>query len=172
MTLWKMFAAPSTGVAMPLMLLATQAMAGGGNLQPVQSTLQTLVQTLTGPIATALALLAGTGATFGAVDKIQIKSREPYHASRVGPYVKITGTFVGDEENLGPDGMAFLREVRSQPAHNDLCLVMLTTDDDPMQRAEARQAGANDYLLKPVTADRIEKVVERLQQRDLFFARC
>ena len=57
MTLWKLFAARSTGVAMPLMLLATQAMAGGGNLQPVQSTLQTLVQTLTGPIATALAVL-------------------------------------------------------------------------------------------------------------------
>ena len=39
--------------------LADPAMAqSGGQLQPVQSTLQTLVQTLTGPIATALAVLA------------------------------------------------------------------------------------------------------------------
>ena len=53
-------------------------------------------------LATGLALLAGTGATFGAVEKIQIKSREPYHASRVGPYVKITGTFVGSLDPAEP----------------------------------------------------------------------
>jgi len=34
------------------------AQASGGTLQPVQSTLQQLVSTLTGPIATALATLA------------------------------------------------------------------------------------------------------------------
>ena len=42
-------------------LVATEALAqsaGGGNLAPVQSTLQTLVQALTGPIATSLAVLA------------------------------------------------------------------------------------------------------------------
>ncbi|MGX5832058.1 TrbC/VirB2 family protein [Mesorhizobium sp. 43Arga] len=57
MSLLKTIGARSTGAAMPLMLLATQAMAAGGSLQPVQNTLQTLVQTLTGPIATALAVL-------------------------------------------------------------------------------------------------------------------
>jgi len=41
----------SAGVASP-------AFATGGTLTPVQSTLQTLVTTLTGPIATSLALLA------------------------------------------------------------------------------------------------------------------
>ena len=34
------------------------AFAQGGNLQPVQSTLQQLIQVLTGPIATSLAILA------------------------------------------------------------------------------------------------------------------
>lgn len=34
------------------------AFAAGGTLQPVQSTLQTLVSTLTGPIATSFAILA------------------------------------------------------------------------------------------------------------------
>ncbi|WFU07123.1 TrbC/VirB2 family protein (plasmid) [Rhizobium sp. CB3171] len=57
MNLLKTIAARSTGAVLPLMLLATQAMAAGGTLQPVQSTLQTLVETLTGPIATALAVL-------------------------------------------------------------------------------------------------------------------
>lgn len=43
----------------PVVAAASEAMAGGGGqLQPVQSTLQTLVQTLTGPIATSLATLA------------------------------------------------------------------------------------------------------------------
>jgi len=44
-------AALSSGVASP-------AFASGGTLTPVQSTLQTLVTTLTGPIATSLAILA------------------------------------------------------------------------------------------------------------------
>jgi type IV secretion system protein VirB2 len=35
-----------------------KALAQGGNLQPVQSTLQQLIQVLTGPIATSLAILA------------------------------------------------------------------------------------------------------------------
>ncbi len=41
-----------------------QAMAGGGSLAPVQSTLQTLTQTLTGAIATSLAILAVIAAGF------------------------------------------------------------------------------------------------------------
>jgi type IV secretion system protein VirB2 len=36
----------------------SKAWAQGGNLQPVQSTLQQLIQVLTGPIATSLAILA------------------------------------------------------------------------------------------------------------------
>ena len=44
--------------ALPGILLATSAFAGGGALQPVQSTLTTLVTALTGPIATAVAVLA------------------------------------------------------------------------------------------------------------------
>jgi type IV secretion system protein VirB2 len=40
------------------LLLPSQPLAQGGNLQPVQSTLQQLIQVLTGPIATSLAILA------------------------------------------------------------------------------------------------------------------
>lgn len=47
----------STGLA--LVLVAGEALAQtGGTLAPVQSTLQTLVTALTGPIATSLAILA------------------------------------------------------------------------------------------------------------------
>jgi len=51
-TMAMMAAALAAGISAPALAQA------GGQLQPVQSTLQTLVQTLTGPIATALAVLA------------------------------------------------------------------------------------------------------------------
>lgn len=57
MSLLKTIGARCTGAALPLLFVTTQALAGGGSLQPVQSTLQQLVQTLTGPIATSLAIL-------------------------------------------------------------------------------------------------------------------
>ncbi|MGN6097925.1 MAG: TrbC/VirB2 family protein [Bosea sp. (in: a-proteobacteria)] len=44
--------------ALMLGLSASEALAQAGTLQPVQSTLQQLVSTLTGPIATSLATLA------------------------------------------------------------------------------------------------------------------
>jgi len=48
----------SVGTAAISLLLAADAYAGGGQLAPVQSTLSTLIQALTGPIATSLAILA------------------------------------------------------------------------------------------------------------------
>ena len=49
---------PALAGAIILLALESAAAQSGGTLQPVQSTLTTLVQTLTGPIATALATLA------------------------------------------------------------------------------------------------------------------
>jgi type IV secretion system protein VirB2 len=50
--------------ALVLLFTSFPAFATGGSLSPVQSTLQTLVQTLTGPIATSLAILAVIAAGF------------------------------------------------------------------------------------------------------------
>jgi len=50
--------------ALALALVSSPALATGGTLSPVQSTLQTLVQTLTGPISTSLAILAVIAAGF------------------------------------------------------------------------------------------------------------
>jgi len=54
----------STLTALALLLTSSPAFATGGTLSPVQSTLQTLVQTLTGPISTSLAILAVIAAGF------------------------------------------------------------------------------------------------------------
>ncbi|BDV36581.1 TrbC/VirB2 family protein [Methylocystis iwaonis] len=50
--------------ALALLHASSPAFATGGTLSPVQSTLQTLVQTLTGPISTSLAILAVIAAGF------------------------------------------------------------------------------------------------------------
>lgn len=49
---------PYLAGAMLLLMTAGASAQAGGTLQPVQTTLTTLVQVLTGPIATALATLA------------------------------------------------------------------------------------------------------------------
>jgi type IV secretion system protein VirB2 len=54
----------STLAALALLHATSPAFATGGTLSPVQSTLQTLVQTLTGPISTSLAILAVIAAGF------------------------------------------------------------------------------------------------------------
>jgi type IV secretion system protein VirB2 len=65
----KYFKSFGRGRILPLGVLAwlhmnSPAFATGGTLSPVQSTLQTLVQTLTGPISTSLAILAVIAAGF------------------------------------------------------------------------------------------------------------
>ncbi len=55
---WQTKARFRTRLAALLALPSNLALAQGGNLQPVQSTLQQLIQVLTGPIATSLAILA------------------------------------------------------------------------------------------------------------------
>jgi type IV secretion system protein VirB2 len=57
------FRVPTLG-ALAVVLTGSPALATGGTLAPVQSTLQTLVQTLTGPISTSLAILAVIAAGF------------------------------------------------------------------------------------------------------------
>lgn len=48
----------AAGLMCALLVMPALAQSSGGSLTPVQTTLQTLVTTLTGPIATSLAILA------------------------------------------------------------------------------------------------------------------
>ena len=51
------------------------------------------------------------------------------------------------------DGITFVREVRKVPAHDDLILMMVTTETGTDEVAAAIGAGANDYLMKPFSED-------------------
>jgi response regulator RpfG family c-di-GMP phosphodiesterase len=54
----------------------------------------------------------------------------------------------------GMDGLAFLRQLRANPKCEAVPVLMVTSNDQKQVRYRALDAGANDYLMKPI--DRIE----------------
>lgn len=50
----------------------------------------------------------------------------------------------------GLDGISFIRRVREDPAFENTPIVMVTTSDERAVRVEALQAGATDFLQKPI----------------------
>jgi two-component system chemotaxis response regulator CheY len=51
------------------------------------------------------------------------------------------------------DGLAFIEAVRKEAIWNDVKLVMVTTETEIEQVQRAMSAGANEYVMKPFTAD-------------------
>ncbi|MFP5236751.1 MAG: response regulator [Acidobacteriota bacterium] len=58
------------------------------------------------------------------------------------------------------NGLELLKRLRQNPALSSLAVVMVTTETEIEQIAEAMQAGANEYVMKPFTPDIL---VEKLQ---------
>jgi len=48
------------------------------------------------------------------------------------------------------DGMEFLKKVRSMPDYKDLPVIMVTSEAAKYSVVEALQAGATDYIVKPI----------------------
>ncbi|TDJ77719.1 PleD family two-component system response regulator [Pseudomonas putida] len=48
----------------------------------------------------------------------------------------------------GLDGLTLVREYRSNPATQDIPIIVLSTKEDPLVKSAAFAAGANDYLVK------------------------
>jgi two-component system chemotaxis response regulator CheY len=65
--------------------------------------------------------------------------------------------------NMEPmDGIAFVRAVRAQPGHRDLRLMMVTAQTGHEAIAQALEVGADEYLMKPFTADHLADKLELL----------
>src|SRR6201986_5278103 len=64
------------------------------------------------------------------------------------------------------DGLALLRAVRGHPAARKVPFILLTGRGDRELVVKAAEAGANNYLIKPFTADilrgQIEQVIGKL----------
>jgi two-component system chemotaxis response regulator CheY len=55
------------------------------------------------------------------------------------------------------NGVDFVRSVRAKRAYDNLPLVMVTTNTELVHVAEALEAGANEYVMKPFTLDIIRE---------------
>ena len=60
------------------------------------------------------------------------------------------------------DGVSFVRAVRAEPSYASLPLMMVTTNTELSQVAEALEAGANEYIMKPFTGAMIRDKLELL----------
>ncbi len=66
----------------------------------------------------------------------------------------------------GVDGMEVCRYIKRDPMAGDTPVVFVTAEDDPAMMQKARDAGAADYLVKPVDVDRLETVLSKLIDKD------
>jgi two-component system chemotaxis response regulator CheY len=58
------------------------------------------------------------------------------------------------------DGLRFIRAVRAERAYERVALVMVTSEAEPAQIARALMAGADEYAIKPLTADGLDRKLE------------
>jgi two-component system chemotaxis response regulator CheY len=60
------------------------------------------------------------------------------------------------------DGIEFLKTLRADPKWSDIPVFMVTTEADSEEKEKAYSAGASEYLVKPVTAEDVVKVIRKL----------
>jgi two-component system chemotaxis response regulator CheY len=64
------------------------------------------------------------------------------------------------------DGMVLMKKVRSDPDLKDLPILMVTAESEKEKVVEAIQAGVNNYIVKPFTAEvlkeKMDKIFEKL----------
>ncbi|GIF18393.1 two-component system chemotaxis response regulator CheY [Actinoplanes tereljensis] len=60
------------------------------------------------------------------------------------------------------DGITFVREARKDPGLRFTPVLMLTTESEQAQRAEAKSAGATGWLVKPVAPDQLLGVIKQV----------
>jgi two-component system response regulator AdeR len=59
----------------------------------------------------------------------------------------------------GPDGWSILQEIRNNPRHSDVPVVVLTAIAESVQRRRTLRMGAVKYLVKPLSAHALSKTV-------------
>lgn len=64
------------------------------------------------------------------------------------------------------DGLELIKTIRTEPRVKHIPILMVTTEADDEERKKAYAAGANGYLVKPVTAtmvsDNIKEILARI----------
>jgi two-component system chemotaxis response regulator CheY len=65
------------------------------------------------------------------------------------------------------DGIEFVKNVRANPGWANIPILMVSTEADPEEKQKAYTAGANGYLVKPVTAEMVTSTIKKLL-KDIF----
>ncbi|MDA8239492.1 MAG: response regulator [Nitrospiraceae bacterium] len=60
------------------------------------------------------------------------------------------------------DGLELVRSIRTDAALSDLPIIMVTTEADPEEKEKAFVAGANGYMVKPVSADAVAQNIRQI----------
>lgn len=60
------------------------------------------------------------------------------------------------------DGIEFTKQVRANPDTSQIPIVMLTTEADDEEKRKAYEAGVDDYLVKPATAEQIVESMRKI----------
>jgi putative two-component system response regulator len=60
------------------------------------------------------------------------------------------------------DGLAFIRRLRDLPGYAEVPVVMITTSDERQVRYDAREAGATDFLTKPLDGAELKPRLKNL----------
>ncbi len=60
------------------------------------------------------------------------------------------------------DGLELLRKIRASASFNGLPFLMLTGNEDAPQIIKALKSGANNYIVKPATAESFDKKLKEI----------
>ena len=60
------------------------------------------------------------------------------------------------------DGIELIKTLRSDPELSKIPILMVTTENDDIERAKAISSGANGYIIKPVTGDAIAEHIRSI----------
>ncbi|MBI5639179.1 MAG: response regulator [Nitrospirae bacterium] len=60
------------------------------------------------------------------------------------------------------DGLELIRNLRADENWSGLPVIMVTTEADPEEREKAMSAGANGYMVKPVSADMVAQNIKSI----------
>ncbi len=61
------------------------------------------------------------------------------------------------------DGLKFVKALRADPKFANVVVLMVTTETHMEQMLTALSAGANEYIMKPFTAEMVEEKLRMLQ---------
>ena len=60
------------------------------------------------------------------------------------------------------DGFGFIEEVRSDPSHRGIPILVLTTESDAEKKNRARMAGATGWIVKPFNPIKLVDAIRRV----------